>query len=367
MGGKGSTPPAPNYSQLATEQAALDKGALAGQNFANRPTQNTPWGSTTWGTSQGVDPATGLPVTQWTQNQTLNPQLDAGLRDQFALGAGRSNVAAGMMDQVRGNYADPMDYSGFTNVGGGAGDTGALRDQATQTAYDSLTSRLDPQYEQQGQAMEVKLRNMGLRAGDEAYDAAMGNFDRAKTDAYSNANAQAFQLGQGEAQQMYNQGQGQQAQNSALRQQEIAEAIRKRNMPLEEQGLLLAGQGVQPAAQANFTASGQAPAANMMGAANSQYNAASDAYNAKQAQRQGMMSGAASTGLGVAQLAMMSDRRLKTDIHRLGTLLGRPFYSFMYLWGETGVGFMSDEVNPEAVIRLPNGYDMVNYAAVTPA
>jgi hypothetical protein len=64
-----------------------------------------------------------------------------------------------------------------------------------------------------------------------------------------------------------------------------------------------------------------------------------------------------------------SDRRLKTDIVREGTLPnGIPLYSFRYTWDrQRFVGVMADEVEavmPGAVSTHRTGYKMVNYAMV---
>ena len=99
-----STPPAPDYTAAAREQAAADASLTAQQNWANRPTQNTPWGSTSWGTQQTTDPGTGLPVTQWTQNQTLNPQLQSALNQQLNLQNQRSGLAGSFMGRVAGDF-----------------------------------------------------------------------------------------------------------------------------------------------------------------------------------------------------------------------------------------------------------------------
>jgi hypothetical protein len=61
-----------------------------------------------------------------------------------------------------------------------------------------------------------------------------------------------------------------------------------------------------------------------------------------------------------------SDRRLKRDISRIGTLRnGLPVYSFRYRWDDAWrTGLMADEVervHPEAVIEGPLGYKLVNY------
>lgn len=58
-----------------------------------------------------------------------------------------------------------------------------------------------------------------------------------------------------------------------------------------------------------------------------------------------------------------SDRRLKRNIERIGTINGFPWYSFNYIWGESSVGVMSDEV-PRSFVMTINGYDYVNYAKV---
>ena len=63
---------------------------------------------------------------------------------------------------------------------------------------------------------------------------------------------------------------------------------------------------------------------------------------------------------------MVSDRRLKTNIKRIGTHnLGIGIYEFDYIWGQHAIGVMADEVKlvrPEAVIRGESGYDMVDYS-----
>ena len=77
---------------------------------------------------------------------------------------------------------------------------------------------------------------------------------------------------------------------------------------------------------------------------------------------------------GISEAALMaapkafSDRRLKRDISRIGTLKnGLPVYYFRYKWSEKlYVGLMADEVeqvHPEAVLDGPFGFKMVNYAA----
>ena len=61
--------------------------------------------------------------------------------------------------------------------------------------------------------------------------------------------------------------------------------------------------------------------------------------------------------------AIFSDRRLKTNIRRIGTRNGYPWYEFDYIWGVHGEGVMSDEIPQRFVINI-GGYDLVNYQEV---
>jgi hypothetical protein len=110
MGGKGSAPAAPDYVGAATEQARASERATNTQNFANRPTINTPFGTQSWQTAATVDPASGQSVTQWTQNTTLAPELQAALNDQFAMQSGRSQLAGDFMSRVGQEYGQPFDW-----------------------------------------------------------------------------------------------------------------------------------------------------------------------------------------------------------------------------------------------------------------
>lgn len=116
MGGKGSTPAPPDYLGAAQQQASASKEITNIQNFANRPTINTPFGTQSWGTSATYDPATGQPVTQWTQNTTLAPGLQAALDYQIGTQLGRSQLAGGFMDRVAQEYGRPFDYQSLPQM-----------------------------------------------------------------------------------------------------------------------------------------------------------------------------------------------------------------------------------------------------------
>ena len=76
----------------------------------------------------------------------------------------------------------------------------------------------------------------------------------------------------------------------------------QRAMPLNEMNAILTGAQVGMPTMPDFNASAKAGGVNYSGAARDQYSGAMDAYNAKQSQQQGMMSGLG----GLASAGMMA-------------------------------------------------------------
>ena len=139
-----------------------------------------------------------------------------------------------------------------------------------------------------------------------------------------------------------------------IRQQQISEAMQKRGFNLNEINALLSGQQVGMPQMPNFSAAQQAAVPNYGQYATAQASAdnASNPW--------GQILGAGTT-LGAA--ALMSDRRLKTNIKPIGTLKGYPAYSYDYIWGQRGVGVMADEI-PEKYTFDVGGFKAVDYGAL---
>ena len=294
------------------------------------------------------------------------------------------------------------------------------RNQVINSLYRQQTSRLDPQWKQQEEATRTQLANQGLVPGGEAYTNAMRDQSFAKNDAYNsalnsaigNATAQQqaqFGMAQGAGQfanQAQQQGYGQQLSNANLnlgaqqqafgqqatstqmgnqaeqarlaqqqqagtfqnqsRQQQLQEAAYLRQLPLTELNAIRTGaQPQMPQFQpSQYSMGAQGP--NMLSAANQQYQGDLAAYNAQVGQQNSMMGGL--FGLGGAALmaptGTFSDRRLKSNIQRIGTHpLGIGLYAYD-IFGERTIGVMADEamaVRPEAVSEHASGYLMVDY------
>jgi hypothetical protein len=171
--------------------------------------------------------------------------------------------------------------------------------------------------------------------------------------------AQQQQLANAAQLQQYNQNLGAAQFGNQAATQELQKQLALRNQPLNEITGLMSGSQLQMPQFQGYNPTNIA-AAPIFAGAQAQGNAALQNYGIAQ-------SGANATTSGLFNLAgaaMMSDRRLKSNIERIGThKLGIGIYEYEIL-GERQQGVMADEVEkvmPEAVLMHPSGYKMVNY------
>lgn len=105
----------------------------------------------------------------------------------------------------------------------------------------------------------------------------------------------------------------------------------------------------------------------VQGAINNATDAAFGAHASDVAAYNSQQQTTASTISSLATLAaiMFSDRRLKTNIERIGqTDQGHNLYRWDWKSGGSGVGVMADEV-PDKVLMHPTGFLMVDYSEIT--
>ena len=211
------------------------------------------------------------------------------------------------------------------------------------------------QFANQAQAQQFAQR---LSAGEFGREAQMASFQTGQAALTQQAAANAAQ------QQRYNQMAGAAGfQNQAV-QQQLAQQMALRNQPLNEISALLSGSQVQMPQFQGYAGQTIAP---------TPYLQAMQAGDAAAVQRYGIAANQAASNMsGLYGLAgnlgsaaiMFSDRRLKSNIERVGTHpLGIGLYDYD-IGGERQRGVMADEVEqvlPEAVLTRPDGYKMVNY------
>jgi hypothetical protein len=358
MGKSSSPPPAPDYTGAAERTAQSSQYAQTFADWANRPQQYTPWGSSTWNSEQMTDPATGQPVTQWSQYLQLSGPQQQALDDQMAIQAGKSGIAMGMMDRLNASYAQPFDTSQLQAYG-----QVPVADAAERQRIENMMfERMAPEHQKANASMEAQLQNMGLSRGSAAWNKEKQRLG----DQQSRERFQAMEFGGNEMQRLF--GMQMQGSNYAnmLRQQQIAEQLQQRAIPLNELNALLTGAQVAMPGMPSFNSSQSAGGTDYTGATSAQYSAGMDAYNAQAQQDQSMMSGIGSMA-GMAAMMMMSDSRLKTNVVRIGTHpIGVGIYEYD-IQGKRERGVIAQElqqVRPDLVREHVSGYLMVNYGGM---
>jgi hypothetical protein len=212
---------------------------------------------------------------------------------------------------------------------------------------------------------ETNLINQGLRPGTEAYDNAIRSLGEQETDARTQAVLQGLNLDIGANAQGFNQAVQSGQFGNVAQQQALAQAIQQRQMPLNEITALMSGSQIQNPQFAAYTGSNVAPPP-IAQAVQAKGIFDTNTYNQQVAQQNAQTAGMYSLG-GAALMApkgTFSDRRLKSNIVRLGTHpIGIGIYEYD-IFGGRQIGVMAQElmeVMPEAVHQHPSGYLMVDY------
>ena len=370
-----SAPAAPNPAALAAAQGASNEATARLQANLNRMDTYTPFGSVTY-SDLGDD--------RWQVNQTLSPQNQALYDQQLNIGQGMLGLAEGAMGNLPTDafslegapaYQTGIDYSGLQAIPG-AGDFESARQAASDAAFNRVMDRLNPQFDQQQEALQTQLANQGFMLGSDAYTNAMDDFSRRRSDAGIAAGYDAISAGEAMRQGLFAnalQTRGQQlgertfdmnAANQA-RQQYLNEQLMARNQNINELAALLQGspaiQGPQPMGGGAVNV---APT-DVTGAYGLASGLAQGNYAQQMGQQNAALGGLTSLG-GTAILAnAMSDIRLKTDIKKVGSFKDHNLYAYNYVWGgPRQIGVMAQEVIkkvPEAVMEI-GGYLAVDYS-----
>lgn len=347
MGGK-NTPSPPNtmdYIQMANVQKDVGRELMEEQTRANRPNQFTPFGQTTW-----EQDAEG----NWTQRMALVPEAQAALEAQQRLGRGRSEMAEDRLAAAEQELSAPLQWNALqaNQIGTGAD----VRQRAEDALFERATSRLNPMWEQREEAARTRLFNQGLRPGDAAWDTAMANLGRERTDAFDRASQQAIIGGGAEAQRQF-------GMDMQRRQQAIAEQLRRRGVALGDVGALTAGQQVSAPNMPSFSRQGLVQTPDFMRAMQLGEAGEMQKMNAKEMQDQGTMSGIMSTASTLAPLALMafSDKHSKHDQHPIGEAEdGTPVHVYTNRNDEVEVGVMAQDMPEENTAVASDGTLMVD-------
>ena len=349
-----AAPATPDYVGAAKEQGAANVETARVQSKLNNPNTYTPYG-TQLVSYDGDQP---------TITQTLTPQAQKTLEEQqnvqyqlASLGGKGANLASNVLDKSF-NFGGPavqtsLDLSNIAKMPVNAGTT----------AQEAIMSRLEPSLAKQRISTETQLINQGLRPGTEAYDNAIQLLGQQENDARTQAALQGINVDMGANAQGFSQAATGATFANTAQQQALAEAIQQRQMPLNEITALMSGSQIQNPQFGAYQGTNVATTP-IFAATQAKGQAEQNAYNQQVASSNANTAGLYS--LGSAAIGL-SDRRLKSNIKRIGThKLGIGIYEYDIM-GKHDIGVMAQElmqVMPDAVHQHSSGYLMVDYGRI---
>jgi hypothetical protein len=357
----GKAPKAPDPNVVSQAQTQSNQETAAYNAALNRTNTYTPAGSSEF-TVTGTD-ASGAPI--YRQDVKLAPDAQALYDQQMAQSRQLGNTAQNMMGRVDASMATPLDTSRAPQLFG-ADDLLGARQQTQDALYNRQAAYLDPQWQQREEQFRTRMANSGITEGNEAWQNAKFDEDRARSFDYGQARDSSIAGALPEMAFLSDTARG----NRAMTMQEL---YAERALPLNEFNALRSSSQVdmpQFDGAAGVTMGNTDVSGNMWNA----YQAQMDRYNAQQAGSNNLMSGV--FGLGAAALSnpaimAFSDERLKENVEQVGRLPGGPNLYEYEMKGDPSdarqVGVMAQEVErtqPDAVVRDPSGYRKVNYSKV---
>jgi hypothetical protein len=334
-------PPAPDYAGAAKNQGAANVDAARVQGKINNPNVIGPYGSQT--------------VTWAGDTPTLTQRLSP---DQQALLSKGNQAKLGMTDlAIQGTQAAGDVIGKNLDLSALPGRPGSADDTRTKV-LDAMMGRVNEDVDRKKGLVHSQLLAQGIPPGSKAYDDAMALEERNRTDARTQAYLASGQEMSRDFQ-----------TDTQRRRDAMAEMLAERQTPLNEITALMSGSQVSnPFSMPGYAQNANVQPAPIFGATQATGNWNADLYNAQAAQAGNLQSGLFGLGgAGIMGAAMMSDRRLKSNIVRLGDHpLGIGWYEYD-IDGRREQGVMAQElldVKPEAVALYPDGFYRVNYALI---
>lgn len=411
-----SAPSAPDPVRTASAQTGSNFTTAVANGILGQVNQNTPFGSLTYSTTgyeSITDPSTGqtyqVPIRTATQSYTPGGQriVNATMQTQENL----ANLGRDQSGRLSSLLSRPMDLSGLpgpaTRIGGQTAQQtsfdsagGMRRDYSTtggnsrEAVEQALMGRMQGGLDRDRKALEQRLADQGIQYGTQAWQAAMSDHGQQMNDArmsavlaggqeqsrvvglerdraefQNQAQQQAYQqlagraaFGNAARSQQFAQNQQAASFQNQARQQALQERYAQRNQPLNEIAALMSGSQVQSPNFMNISGP-QMANTDYAGIVNSGYQNQMAQWGANQQMLGGMMG-------GIGNLLMLSDRRAKEDVKKVGKLdNGQPVFSYRYKGGgPIQLGLMAQNVrktNSDAVKTLPSGLMAVDYGKAT--
>lgn len=321
--GKTAVPKSPDPMQTAQAQSTANTAAIRESAKVSAVDQASPWGNTTYQRD-----ANGVPI-----KQTIT--LDPAGQTFFDTSNTIKNALAGKAQ----GYLNYLPNSQFTGPGDTAGDAVA------NALYQRKLGMVQPELDRADNQLKVQLSERGIPIGSEIYNNETDRLAKARGDTLASLSQDATLAG------------GQEYDR------QLQDALTLRNQPFNEVSAFLQGAPAMPTPQFQQTPSYNVQAPDIAGLINQNY---ANQVNAANAANSSFANGL--FGLGSAAIGAFSDRRLKTDIRRVGkTEGGLPIYTYRFKsGGPVQMGVMAQDVEQvtPAAVHSVNGWKTVDYRMV---
>jgi len=367
--GGGSSPSAPDPYVVADAATKMNQQTGAYNKALNLNNYTNPFGSQT-SSITGYDQQTGAPI--YGTNVSANPQLQGILNQQLSNVLNSSGSQGDIYHALNSNGNEFYDLNtklgSLGNQLSGLNASDAMK-VGQDAYYRQAASYLDPQYAQQQESLEAKLAAQGLAPGSQAYNNAMGNFQRDKDFAYNQAANSAITQGQqlGLNQMQAQQGLigqqagliGQQAGNVGQANTTLGQMLGVSQLPYQNLGYI-----AQMIPGYSGPATSSVNPADIGSYINNQYQGQLGQYNARQQGANQFTSGLMGLGGTLGAAYLMSDARTKRDIKRVGEWNGTPVYSYRYVFEQKRrIGVLAQEA-PSHAVTDACGLLMVDYRSI---
>jgi hypothetical protein len=311
---KGGAPKPPDPMEVASAQTEQNFfNTLMNQSLATTD-QTTPYGTLEY-TREGFETIEGpdgtkYRVPKYSAATNLNPTAQGAVDASQGAALNMARAARDQSGRVGDTLGMPFEY----NPGAHEAWAGSIYDDLN---ADSLS--------REREALITRMAEQGIGAGSEAYDRALESMYSGQQDARNKFMLDSYRTG-------------------------LDTALTERNQPLNELSALTTGSQVRQPSFQNTPTSSMANV-DTAGLIMDEYGYQLDNYRAQQAQTQSLLGGI----LGLGANLIMSDRRVKTDIEKVGQNGDLGVYRYRYIWDDEGTerhGYMADEVlkvKPEAV------------------
>ena len=294
-----------------------------------------------------------------------NAMLNFNNQKQQAYESARNQAIGGGIQAAQGMFGMNLQGGQFTNQALGQQFGQSVTQQELANAAANQNNQLALANQQAYNQAIAQQYNQGLGSAQFGNQAQQQMFNNALQNANLNNQVQNQLFGQ-------NLSNAQLANQASA--QDIQQQLQLQQAPVNMLNAVRTGQQLQAAniPQVGVSQPGQLAMVggpDLLSAATAQGQYNQGIYNAQTAATSNLVGSAIGAGgmLGGAGIAKFSDIRLKTNIvkHGIHKTLGIGLYTWDYIWGEKGAGVMAQEleqVMPEAVITMPDGFKAVNYS-----